>query len=199
MKGAGLSETLVEERSTEANIRASAARLLDLESQVAELSQAQAYHRQGITIIAFSGEMDKLMAAFMLATGAAAMGMRVSMFFTFWALAAVRKGSHFRGKGFIDRLLTAMQPSGPEQMGLSRWNMLGLGRPFFNYVLRTRHVETLGSLVLLARELGVRMVACQTSMEVMGLTREEILEGIEFGGVATCLDAAQSSGSTLMI
>lgn len=199
MQGADLCEIPQGERSTEANVLATAARLRDLESQVAELSKAQAHIRQGITIIAFSGEMDKLMAAFMLATGAAAMGMRVSMFLTFWALAAVRKDSTFRGKGFIDRLLTAIQPSGPERLGLSRWNMLGLGRPFFNYVLRKRHVEKLGSLVRLARELGVRMVACQTAMEVMGLTRAEMLEGIEFGGVATCLDAAQSSGSTLLI
>ena len=171
----------------------------ELESQVAELSRAQADRRRGITIVAFSGEMDKLMTAFMLATGAAAMGMTVSMFFTFWALAAVRRGSSGRGNRFIDRLLATMLPSGPGRLGLSRWNMLGLGRPFFNLVLRKRHVETLGSLVLLARELGVRMVACQTAMEVMGLTRAEILEGIEFGGVATCLDAAQSSGSTLLI
>src|SRR5664279_502116 len=109
-----------------------AARLRELESQVAELSRAQARTRQGIAIIAFSGEMDKLMAAFMLATGAAAMGMTVSMFFTFWALAAVRRETTFRGKGFIDRLLTAMLPSGPGRLGLSRWNMFGLGRPFFH-------------------------------------------------------------------
>ncbi|MCX6626362.1 MAG: DsrE/DsrF/DrsH-like family protein [Candidatus Solibacter sp.] len=188
-----------EESSTEANTRATAARLRDLELRVEELSQAQAYNRQGITIIAFSGEMDRLMAALMLATGAAAMGMRVSIFFTFWALAAVRKENNFRGKGFTDRLLTAMLPRGPEKLRLSRWNMLGLGRPFFSHVLRKRHVETLASLFLLARELGVRMVACQTAMEVMGLRREEMLEGIEFGGVATCLDAVQNSGSSLLI
>ncbi len=77
--------------------------------------------------------------------------------------------------------------------------MFGLGRPFLRHVLRKRHVESLGNLVLLAREMGVRMVACQTAMEVMGLTREEMLDGVEFGGVATCLDAARNSGSTILI
>jgi peroxiredoxin family protein len=199
MSGVDLRDVPSGERSTDANVHATEARLRELESQVAELAQAQIRSRQGITIIAFSGEMDKLMTAFMLATGAAAMGMTVSMFFTFWALAAVRKGSKFQGKGFLDRLLTAMLPSGPDRLGPSRWNMLGLGRPFLKHVLRTRHVETLGNLVLLARAMGVRMVACQTSMEVMGLTREEMLEGVELGGVATCLDVAQSSGPTLLI
>ena len=92
-----------------------------------------------------------------------------------------------------------MLPSGPKRLRPSGWNWFGLGRPFFKHVLRTRHVETLGNLVLLAREMGVRMIACQTAMEVMGLTKEEMLEGVEFGGVATCLDAAQHSGSTLLI
>ena len=151
MSGVELREAPPGERSAEATVRATADRLGKLESQVAELSRAQAHTRQGITIIAFSGEMDKLMAAFMLATGAAAMGMTVSMFFTFWALAAIRQRTSVPGKGLLDRLLTMMLPSGPERLGLSRWNMLGLGRLFFNRVLRKRHVETLGSLVLLAR------------------------------------------------
>ncbi|MBZ5727162.1 MAG: DsrE/DsrF/DrsH-like family protein [Acidobacteriia bacterium] len=187
------------EAPSEATVRETATRLRKIESQVAELSRAQARSRQGITIIAFSGEMDKLLTAFMIATAAAAMGMAVSMFFTFWGLAAVRRRSSMRGKGFLERLLTVMMPAGPGRLGLSRWNLLGLGRPFFNRLLRKGHVESLGSLVLLAREMGVRMVACQTSMEVLGLTREEMLEGIEFGGAATFLDAAQSSGSTLLI
>ena len=187
------------EAPSEATVRETATRLRKIESQVAELSWAQARSRQGITIIAFSGEMDKLLTAFMIATAAAAMGMAVSMFFTFWGLAAVRRRSSMRGKGFLERLLTVMMPAGPGRLGLSRWNLLGLGRPFFNRLLRKGHVESLGSLVLLAREMGVRMVACQTSMEVLGLTREEMLEGIEFGGAATFLDAAQSSGSTLLI
>ena len=176
-----------------------ASRLRELESQIAQLSRAQDRTRQGMTIIAFSGEMDRLMAAFMLATGAAAMGMTVSMFFTFWGLAALKRKTTFRGKGLLYRMLTAMLPSGPNRLGLSKLNLLGLGPPFLNRVMRMRNVEPLGNLIVLAREMNVRMVACQTSMELMGLTREELLEGIEFGGVATCLDAAQSSGSTLLI
>ena len=199
MNGIDLCEGLRGDSSTEGLALATSARLQELELQVAELSRAQSRGHQGLTIIAFSGEMDKLMAAFTLATGAAAMGMSVSMFFTFWGLAAIRQRRSLRRKGLIDRLLTAVLPSGPRRLGLSRWNMCGLGGPLLAYVLRKRHVETLGNLVHLAKDMGVRMVACQMSMELMGMTREEMLEGIEFGGVATCLDAAQSSGSTLLI
>ena len=174
------------------------ARLRELESQVAELAGATPA-RQGMTIIVFSGDMDKLMTAFMLATDAAALGIPVFMYFVFWGLAAVRKGNRVRGKGLLDRMLSAMLGSGPGSVGLSKWNLLGLGRPVFDRVLRLHHVEPLGNLILLARELGVRMVVCQTAMEVMGVKREELLDGVEFGGVTTVVDAAQNSATTLFI
>src|SRR5579863_10065783 len=184
MNGIDRCEALPGDSSSVGPGLAMSVRLQALESQMAELSRAQSGCRQGLTIIAFSGELDKLMAAFTLATGAAAMGTTVSMFFTFWGLAAVRQRRSLRRKGFIDRLLTAVLPSGPRRLGLSRWNLCGLGGPLLAYVLRKRHVETLENLVHLAKGMGVRMVACQMSMELMGMTREEMLEGIEFGGVA---------------
>jgi len=194
-------ETLESPICSEANQagREFAARLQRLESQVAGQARTQQRIRNGLTIIAFSGDMDKLGAGFTLATGAAAMCFTVSMFFTFWGLSALKRTTRFKGKGLLGKLLTAMQPSGPGTLGLSKWNLLGLGRSFFDMVMRRRHVQTLTELIGLARELKARMVACQASMEVMAITREEILEGVEIGGVATCLDAVCSSGATLFV
>jgi peroxiredoxin family protein len=170
-----------------------------MESQIAKLSQAAERRDQGVVIIAFSGEMDRLMAAFMLATGAAAMGMNVTMFFTFWGLVALKRKTSFKGKCLLDRILTVMLSAGPGRLGLSKLNLFGVGQPFLNWLMRKRHVEPLGNLICLAREMNVRIVACQTAMELLGIARDELLEGIEFGGVATCLDSAQRCGTTLML
>ncbi len=143
--------------------------------------------------------MDKLLAAFMLATGAAALGMPVSMFFTFWALSALKRRTIFRGKKAVDKLLSAMLPAGTLRLAVSKWNMLGLGRVFLEARMRSRHVENLQSMLTLARELNIRMVACHTAMDVMAVTKEELIEGVECGGVATCLDAALSGAVTLFI
>jgi peroxiredoxin family protein len=199
MSSMELREPAALEPSAEVSLRAMSARLTALESKVADLAQSNAKTRQGLTIIVFSGETDKLMTAFMLATGAAAMNMSVYMFFTFWGLAAVRKPGPKMGKGIVKRLRSAMLPEGPGKLRLSRWNLFGLGRALFAHLVRKQNLPTLENLVELAGEMGVRMVACQTVMEVMGLRREDMLEGVEFGGAATCLDSIQGSGSTLLI
>jgi len=155
--------------------------------------------RTGFTILAFSGDMDRLLAVFTLATSAAAMGTPVTIFFAFWGLAALKRQTTFKGKGFLGAVLTAMLPSGPESLGLSRWNMLGLGRRFFGVVMRRNRMETLRGLIDLAREMKVRLVACQTSMGALAIAREELLEGVETGGAATFLEAAQSSATTIFV
>ena len=173
-------------------------RLRELEAQVAQLARAR---RQpaGMTIVAFSGDMDKLMAAFMLANGAAAMGMPVTIFFTFWALAALKRRTTFEGKRGFDKLITAMLPSGARRLGPSKWKMFGLGRVFLEALVRKHHLEDLHGLIALARDLNVRIVACETVMELMALKRDELVEGVQFGGVATCLDAALEGAITLFV
>ncbi|MCA9258266.1 MAG: DsrE/DsrF/DrsH-like family protein [Planctomycetales bacterium] len=151
------------------------------------------------TIVAFSGDMDKLMAAFIIATGAAAMGMEVCLFFTFWGLAAVKKQTLYRGKGILERLMAAMLPSGPHRLSTSKMNFLGAGPTFFKTVMRRKNVTSLPELVELAQELDVKMVACEMSMGVMGVTREEMIEGLEYGGVAAYLGDAAQSKVTLFI
>lgn len=175
------------------------ARLLELEAKFAQHEVEQRHRANGITIIAFSGDMDKLLAAFTLATGAAAMGLRVSIFFTFWALLALKQRSVFKGKRGIDWLMTAMMPAGPSQLGVSKWNVLGLGRLFFENRMRQQQVANLEQLMALAREMNVRLIACETSMQMMAVSESELVEGVQYGGAAACLDEALNGSITLFV
>ena len=152
-----------------------------------------------VTIVAFSGDMDKLMAAFIIAAGAASMGMEVSVYCTFWALAALKKKTKYKGKPVTEKLIAMMLPSGPAHLATSQMNMLGIGPAFFNYVMKKKKVMSLPDLIAVAREAGVRIIACQMAMEIMGITREELMDDLAFGGVATYLADARDSKVTLFI
>jgi len=164
-----------------------------------EVERQLAKRARKTTIIAFSGDMDKLLAAFVIATGAAAMGFGVSIFFTFWGLCALKKESLFKGKSLTEQMITALLSSGPGSLPVSRMNMLGLGGPFFRRVMKKKGVISLEELIDLARESDVRMIACEMSMAVMGIRREELLDCVELGGVATYLADASESGITLFL
>jgi peroxiredoxin family protein len=151
------------------------------------------------TLVVFSGEMDTLFAACTIASGAAAMGMEVSMFFTFWGLNAIRVGKSLKGKSIGEKMVACMLPGGPASVPTSRMNMAGMGPMFFKYLMKQRNVESLPNLVELIQEMGVRMVACETSMTVMGVKRDELVAGVEFGGVATYLEDAAKSKITLFV
>jgi peroxiredoxin family protein len=151
------------------------------------------------TLVVFSSDMDKVMAAFIIASGAAAMGMDVSMYFTFWGLSAIRRKSLLRNKGLAERLLAMMLPSGPASLGTSKLNMLGMGPAFFKSLMKKKNIQTLPDLIALARKSGVRLVACQMSMDVMGIRKEELMDGVQYGGVATYLADARDSRITLFI
>jgi peroxiredoxin family protein len=174
-----------------------------LESRISELARLQSAQRdpktKSLAIVVFSGDLDKLMAAFTMATGAASMGLSVSMFFTFWGLVALRQRAVFKGKNLIEKILTAMLPSNPARVGISRMNCLGLGPLFFRRVMRRRHVTCLEELVTVAQQLNVRMIACQASMELMGISKGELIDGLDSGGVASFLDTALDSELTLFI
>jgi peroxiredoxin family protein len=151
------------------------------------------------SILVFSGDLDRLLSAFIIANGAVAMGLDVSMYFTFWGLTALKKERRFTGKGAAQRLLTAMLPRDAAHAGPSRFNFLGLGRRMLQGMMRANRVESLPDLVSLAREQGVRLIACQMSMGVMGISREELIDGLEFGGAVTYLGDAARSKVTLFI
>lgn len=151
------------------------------------------------TLLVFSGEFDKLMSAFIVATGAVAMGMEVSMYFTFWGLTALKKATIFKGKPMAEKMIAGMLPADAVSAPTSRMNMMGIGPKFFQRQMAHKNVETLPGMIALAQELGIKMIACQMAMDVMGVTADELLDGIEFGGVATYLGEAIDSKVTLFI
>lgn len=151
------------------------------------------------TIVAFSGDMDKLFAALVIATGAAASGMEVSVYFTFWGLTALRRKTVFRGKSILEKLMALMLPSGPDRLGTSRFNFFGAGPVFFRHIMKKKNIQTIPDLIALARESDVRLIACTTSMDAMGITKDELIAGLTFGGVATYLTDAANSRISLFI
>jgi peroxiredoxin family protein len=164
-----------------------------------ELAAGEPPRGNRATIVVFSGDMDKVMAAFLIATGAAAMGMDATLYFTFWGLSALRKKKLLRNKSIAEKLTSLMLPSGSASLGTSKWNWLGLGPAFFRYVMRRKNIQTLPCLISLARESGVRLVACQMSMDVMGIKAEELMDGVHLGGVATYVAEARDSRITLFV
>ena len=152
------------------------------------------------SMVVFSGDLDKALAAFVIANGARAMGLEVTMFFTFWGLNILRKEqAPAVTKGVLDRMFGLMMPRGVGALKLSKMNMLGLGTAMMKHVMHSKHVESLPALIEQARQSGVRMVACTMSMDVMGLKREELMDGLELGGVGTFIGESSESRATLFI
>ena len=153
-----------------------------------------------MTLIVLSNDMDKAMAAFILATGGASSGMEVTMFFTFWGLSLLRKKNYHRpGKTFIERMFGLMIPKGPDGTRLSKLNFLGAGTALMKSVMRKKKMLQLTDLMNIAISLHVTLVGCTTSMEMMGIKQEELIDGIEIGGVASYLGKARESGINLFV
>ncbi len=155
---------------------------------------------QGKTLIVFSGDLDKVLASFIIANGAAAMGRPVTMFFTFWGLNALRKTDKQNvKKPFMDAMFGAMMPRGSSKLTLSNMNMGGMGTAMMKKVMRDKNIDSLEDLMKQAMFNGVRIVACTMSMDVMGITRDELIDGIEYAGVAAYLGDAEESNVNLFI
>lgn len=152
-----------------------------------------------VTIVCHSGDFDRLMAVFIIASGAVAMGMEVSIFFTFWGLNALKKETIFKGKTITEKMVGLMMPSSVKDVGTSRLNMMGMGPAFFKSLMKKHNVQTLPDLMELCKELGCKFIACQMTMGIMGITREELTDDIEYGGVASYLGDAGESKVTLFI
>jgi len=152
------------------------------------------------TIIVFSGDLDKAMASLIIANGAAAMGDEVTMFFTFWGLNILRKAQKVRvKKDFMARLFGWMMPRGAEKLGLSKLNFGGIGAGMMKKIMKKKNVNTLSELLESAQAMGVRLIACTMSMDVMGLQKEELIDGIEYAGVAYYLGEADAANVNLFI
>ena len=154
----------------------------------------------GKTFVVFSGDLDKTIAAFIMANGAAAMGREVTIFFTFWGLNILRRPNKVKTKKtFIEKMFGIMMPRGTRKLGLSRMNMGGAGAKMIRAVMKSKGVSSLEELIQNAIDHGVRLVACQMSMEIMGIKKEELIDGVELGGVATFLGSGEQSNMSLFI
>lgn len=154
-----------------------------------------------ISIIVFSGDLDKLLAAFFIATGAAAAGQQVTMFFTFWGLKVIQQTTAKpRGLNWLKRLFSWLLKPGPNKRALSKMNFLGAGPVLLKQMMRQSKVPSLAELMQTAKTLGVKFIACTTSMEIMGVTRESLIPEVEqVAGVTTFLVEAQASSLNLFI
>jgi len=152
------------------------------------------------TIVVFSGDFDKAMAAFIIANGAAAMGSEVTLFFTFWGLNLLRRAENVPvQKGLIETMFGFMMPRGAGQTKLSKMNMAGMGTMMMQGVMKKKNVASLPELIDTAQKSGVRLVACAMSMDMMGIKKEELIDGVEEGGVAAYLNKAEAAGVNLFI
>jgi peroxiredoxin family protein len=166
------------------------------DEQMGEIPQVA---QKKISMVVFSGDMDKAMAAFIIATGAAASGLQVTMFFTFWGLKLIQDGNR-TGSSVYGRAMGAMNRGGIDRVGPSKFNFLGLGRWMFKKMMRSHNVASLPELREMATDLGVKMIACQMSMDVMEIPKETLIPEVDqVAGVAAFIEESQQSNSTLFI
>lgn len=157
--------------------------------------------RDKLTLVVFSDDLDKVMASMIIANGALAMGKPVSLFFTFWGLDVLRReDAPARNKPMMDRMFSSMLPSGVDHLtSISKMDMHGLGAKMIRKVMHDKGVETPGHLLQNLIDGGAQLIACQMSMDVMGIHQTELIDGVEIGGVAAFLGEASESGTTLFI
>lgn len=172
-------------------------RIAALEARISELEEQAPEDR--VTIVVFSGELDRVLAAFIIATGAIAMGQEVSMFFTFWGLNALKQKRLLDGKNLPEKMMSLMTPSSPRTMGVSKLNFFGAGSIMLRQMMSAKNVESIEGLIDLAEEMGVRFVSCEMSRDVMGISPQELRESAEVGGVATMLADSLNSRFTLFV
>ena len=152
------------------------------------------------TIVLFSGDYDKAMAAYIIANGAAAYDHEVTIFHTFWGLNALRKNENVPlKKGFMEKMFGKMMPRGADKMGLSKMNFAGFGPKMIKDIMKKHNAMSLPQLIEMAQEQDVKLVACTMTMDLLGLKQEELLENIEYAGVAAYLAVAQEGNVNLFI
>lgn len=163
-------------------------------------NEQPAGNSQDKTIVVFSNDLDKALAAFIIANGAASMGYKVTLFFTFWGLNILRRKQNVPvQKDLISSAFGMMMPKGPAALKLSKMNMFGMGTGMMKHVMKNKNVDSLEALIEAAVKQGVRLVACTMTMDIMGIKKEELIDGVEEGGVATYLSSANKSNVNLFI
>ncbi|MCY8039861.1 DsrE/DsrF/DrsH-like family protein [Bacillus paralicheniformis] len=152
------------------------------------------------TIVLFSGDYDKAMAAYIIANGAAAYDHEVTIFHTFWGLNALRKEELVPvKKGFLEKMFGKMMPRGADKMGLSKMNFAGVGPKMIKNVMKKHNALTLPQLIEMAQDQDVKLVACTMTMDLLGLQEKELLDDIDYAGVAAYLADAEEGNVNLFI
>ena len=163
-------------------------------------SDVKLHESDNKTIVVFSGDLDKAIASFIIANGAASMGKKVTMFFTFWGLNILRRDNKVNvKKNFMDSMFGLMMPRGSRKLKLSNMNMMGIGPKMIRKVMKNKNINSLEDLIQSAVKSGIQIVACQMSMDVMGLKKEELIDGVKIGGVGYYLGEAEDSNVNLFI
>jgi len=173
-------------------------RVTRLEQEIQSL-RASAPRSDKATLVVFSDDMDKALAALVISTAAASLDMDTSLFFTFWGLNILRERRVYEGKDILHRLLECFTPAGAKDLSLSQMNMLGAGATMLKKMMEEKQVLSVEEFLTLAKENDVKLYACSMSMEMMGIEQRELTEGIQVAGVATYLQEARHSGITLFI
>lgn len=155
--------------------------------------------KNGATMVVFSGDLDKALASFIIATGAASMGKDVTMFFTFWGLNVIKRPGIKVDKQGLDKMFSQMMPKHAGKLPISKMNMGGMGSKMIKHVMNKKRVDSLEVMIEKAQSMGIKMVACTMSMDIMAVSREELIEGVEYGGVATYLGDTEKSNLNLFI
>jgi peroxiredoxin family protein len=154
----------------------------------------------GATLVCFSDDLDKALATFVIANGAVASGKKVTIFFTFWGLNVIKKEQGPAvSKDLFGKMFGMMMPKSSKKLGLSKMNMAGMGSKMMRMVMKNKHVDTLENMSQSAMDNGVEFVACQMSMDVMGVKAEELIDGVEIGGVASYLERTESARLNLFV
>ncbi len=157
--------------------------------------------KNAVTLVIFSGDLDKIMASFIIATGAAASGMKVNMFFTFWGLKLIQKeGSSTKGLNWMKRMFSFMVKPGPAKRPISKLNMFGMGAIMMKKIMKKSNMPDLKQMIEMAKNLGVKMTACSTSMGVLGVNKDSLIPEVSnVAGVASFLADSKESNTTLFI
>ncbi len=157
--------------------------------------------KEKTTLIVYSNDLEKIFAAFNIATDAASMGMEVTMFFTFWGLNVVRKEKPVKKPvNWMKKMLGLLNRGGADRLKLSKFHMLGMGTGMMKKLMKKSNIPSIKELITLAKELGVKFVACSTSMEIMGVSKQDLIPEVDsIAGVATYLATAKESKINLFI
>jgi peroxiredoxin family protein len=176
-----------------------AAELADIRKEIAALREQVPEDKAALVV--FSGDLDRAIAAFIIATGSAASGLQTTMFFTFWGLSILKKknGASVSKRDLMQKMFAMMTPGSSEALGVSQMNYFGIGAAMLRTMMKNQQVSSLEELMELARELGVRMIGCTMSMEIMGIDKDQFIDGIELGGVGAFLGEASRARVSLFI